>query len=129
MNATEAAERAGVSPSTITRATQAGRIHAEKLSSGALDISEEALEKYIDSQRDSGNSRSLAAVELAVALERIRSLEKEIKGQREFIEEQRGWLVQSDERLGHVLQLLQPALTAGKARPRWQFWRRGGDGE
>ena len=50
MNAVQAAERAGVRPSTVTRWVQSGKLVAGRLPSGQLQIEEEALDEFLESR-------------------------------------------------------------------------------
>ena len=72
MNAAQAAEKAGVSPSTVTRWIQAGRLAAKRLPNGQLEIPADGLEAVIADR--TAAPRSAASLALAVAEERIRAL-------------------------------------------------------
>ena len=77
MKAAEAAKKADVSPSTITRWVQAGTLSSRRLASGELEIEESELDEFLagrtSAPRQGGTSNS--AVALAVAEERIRGLD------------------------------------------------------
>ena len=112
MNAREAAERAEVNPSTITRWVQSGRLKAKRRPHGELEIPESSLVKFLDN-RTAAPRGSPAAVALAVAQERIRGLEA-------LVEQQGEWLRLSDGRLQLALQALPPAPAPRRAW--WQVW-------
>ena len=115
MKAAEAAKKADVSPSTITRWVQAGTLSARRLASGELEIEESELDEFLagrtSAPRQGGTSNS--AVALAVAEERIRGLEL-------MVATYQGWLKESEGRLQFVLQALPPAPPA--RRPWWRIW-------
>ena len=118
MKAAEAAKKADVSPSTITRWVQAGTLSARRLASGELEIEESELDEFLagrtSAPRQGGASNS--AVALAVADERIRGLEL-------MVATYQGWLKESEGRLQFVLQALPPAPPAPPARrPWWRIW-------
>ena len=115
IKAAEAAKKADVSPSTITRWVQAGTLSARRLASGELEIEESELDEFLagrtSAPRQGGASNS--AVALAVAEERIRGLEL-------MVATYQGWLKESEGRLQLVLQALPPAPPA--RRPWWRIW-------
>ena len=115
MKAAEAAKKADVGPSTITRWVQAGTLSARRLASGELEIEESELDEFLagrtSAPRQGGASSS--AVALAVAEERIRGLEL-------MVATYQGWLKESEGRLQFVLQALPPAPQA--RRPWWRIW-------
>ena len=115
MKAAEAAKKADVSPSTITRWVQAGTLSARRLASGELEIEESELDEFMagrtSTPRQGGASNS--AVALAVAEERIRGLEL-------MVATYQGWLKESEGRLQFVLQALPPAPQA--RLPWWRIW-------
>ena len=111
MNAAQAAEKAGVSPSTVTRWIQAGRLAAKRLPNGQLEIPADGLEAVIADR--TAAPRSAASLALAVAEERIRGLE-------DLVAQQREWLGLSEGRLQLALQALPPPAPP---RPWWQYWR------
>ena len=116
MRATDAAAKAGVHGSTITRWVRSGRLPARRLASGELEIEEADLDELLKGRRTSPTQTAgagSAVVALAVAEERIRGLE-------ELVERQREWLNAAESRLGLVLQALPPAV--GVPRPWWRFW-------
>ena len=118
MKAAEAAKKADVSRSTITRWVQAGTLSARRLASGELEIEESELDEFLagrtSAPRQGGASNS--AVALAVAEERIRGLEL-------MVATYQGWLKESEGRLQFVLQALPPAPPAPPARrPWWRIW-------
>ena len=57
MNAREAAERAEVNPSTITRWVQSGRLKAKRRPDGELEIPESSLAKFLDTRAASHAGR------------------------------------------------------------------------
>ena len=115
MRATQAAARAGVHGSTITRWIKAGRLPARRLASGELEIDEAALDELLEARPSPTRTAGVgsAAVALAVAEERIHGLEM-------LVETQRGWLADAEARLGLVLQALPPAVDV--SRRWWRFW-------
>ena len=115
MRATEAAARAGVHGSTITRWIKGGRLPARRLASGELEIDEAALDELLDERTSPARTAGVgsSAVALAVAEERIRGLEM-------LVETQRGWLAEAEARLGLVLHALPPAVSV--SRQWWRFW-------
>ena len=77
LSAAQAAARAGVRPSTVTRWVQSGKLPAQRLASGTLQIAEADLAAFLP-LRDAA-PRAMPAdstVALAVAQERIRGLEE-----------------------------------------------------
>ena len=70
LSAAQAAGRAGIRPSTVTRWVQSGKLPAQRLASGTLQIAEADLEAFLP-LRDAA-PRAMPAVALAVAQERIR---------------------------------------------------------
>ena len=114
MNAAQAAERAGVRPSTVSRWVQSGRLKADRLPTGELQIEDGVLDEFLALRPASPRSGPDATVELAVAQERIRGLEA-------LVASQRSWLEESEARLQMVLQALPPAPPA--RRPWWKWWR------
>ena len=111
MNAAEAAQAAGVNPSTVTRWVQAGRLAHERRPNGQLEIPESALEEFLADR--TAAPPSAASVALAVAEERIRGLET-------LVAQQGEWLRLSEGRLQLALQALPPPAPL---RSWWQFWR------
>ena len=114
MNAAQAAERAGVRPSTVSRWVQSGRLAAGRLPTGELQIEDGVLDEFLALRTASPRSGPDATVELAVAQERIRGLEA-------LVASQRSWLEESEARLQMVLQALPPPPPA--RRPWWRWWR------
>ena len=114
MNAAQAAERAGVRPSTVSRWVQSGRLAAGRLPTGELQIEDGVLDEFLALRTASPRSGLDATVELAVAQERIRGLEA-------LVASQRSWLEESEARLQMVLQALPPPPPA--RRPWWRWWR------
>ena len=113
LNAVEAAERASVRPSTVTRWVKSGRLPAERRPTGELQISVEDLDAFLARRGDAPSlSASAAAAELAAAQARIASLE-------ELVAEQRGWLAEANARLHQALLALPPATPP--RRP-WRPW-------
>ena len=113
MNAAQAAERAGVRPSTVSRWVQSGRLAAGRLPTGELQIEDGVLDEFLALRTASPRSGPDATVELAVAQERIRGLEA-------LVASQRSWLEESEARLRMVLQALPPPPPA--RRPWWRWW-------
>ena len=113
MNAAQAAERAGVRPSTVTRWVQSGRLAAGRLPTGELQIEDGVLGEFLALRTASPRSGPDDTVELAVAQERIRGLEA-------LVASQRSWLEESEARLRMVLQALPPPPPA--RRPWWRWW-------
>ena len=113
MNAAQAAARAGVNASTVTRWIASGRLSASRLPNGTLEIPESALTAFLE-DRTAPPSTSATAVALAVAEERIRGLES-------LVDQQREWLRLADDRLQAALLALPPARSA---RRWWEFWAR-----
>ena len=113
MNAAQAAERAGVRPSTVSRWVQSGRLAAGRLPTGELQIEDGVLDEFLALRTASPRSGPDATVELAVAQERIRGLEA-------LVASQRSWLEESEARLQMVLQALPPPPPA--RRPWWRRW-------
>ena len=113
MKAAEAAKKADVSPSTITRWVQAGNLSARRLASGELEIEDSELDEFLAGRTSAQGGASNSAVALAVAEERIRGLEL-------MVATYQGWLKESEGRLQLVLQALPPAPPA--RRPWWRIW-------
>ena len=113
MKAAEAAKKADVSPSTITRWVQAGTLSARRLASGELEIEESELDEFLAGRTSAQGGASNSSVALAVAEERIRGLEL-------MVATYQGWLKESEGRLQFVLQALPPAPPA--RRPWWRIW-------
>ena len=87
MNAAQAAERAGVRPSTVSRWVQSGRLAAGRLPTGELQIEDGVLDEFLALRTASPRSGPDTTVELAVAQERIRGLEALVASQRSWLEE------------------------------------------
>ena len=68
MNAAQAAERAGVRPSTVSRWVQSGRLAAGRLPTGELQIEDGVLDEFLALRTASPRSGPDATVELAVEL-------------------------------------------------------------
>ena len=117
LSAAQAARRAGVRPSTVTRWVQASKLPALRLPSGQLQIAETDLAAFLP-LRDAA-PRALpadAGVALAVAQERIRGLE-------ELVAVEREWRTMAEERLALVQALLPaPAVQEQPPRARRWFW-------
>ena len=113
MKAAEAAKKADVSPSTITRWVQAGTLSARRLASGELEIEESELDEFLAGRTSAQGERATRRSPWAVADERIRGLEM-------MMATYQGWLKESEGRLQFVLQALPPAPQA--RRPWWRIW-------
>ena len=75
LNAGRAAERAGVTPSTVSRWVQAGRLAAERSPTGELQIKETDLDEFLARRKEAPKSAAAdAGIALAAAQERIKGL-------------------------------------------------------
>ena len=116
LSSAQAAGRAGVRPSTVTRWVQSGKLPAQRLASRQLQIAESDLDAFLP-LRDTAPSAmpADAAVALAVAQERIRGLE-------ELVALESEWRTMAEERLGMVQALPAPSVQEQPSRPRRWFW-------
>ena len=117
MKAAEAAKKADVSPSTITRWVQAGTLSAHRLASGELEIEESELDGFLAGRTSAQGGASNSAVALAVAEERIKGLEM-------MVATYQGWLKESEGRLQSRASCYKPCR-----RRRRRTGRGGASGE
>ena len=113
LSAAQAAGRAGVRPSTVTRWVQSGKLPAQRLASGTLQIAEADLDAFLP-LRDAA-PRAMPADALAVAQERIRGLE-------ELVSLKQEWRKMAEERLAMVTALPAPPVQEQPPRGRRWFW-------
>ena len=100
-------------PSTVSRGVSSGRLPANRLPTGELQIDAAVLDEFLSRRTAAPRAAPAdAAIALAAAQERIRGLEA-------LVEEQKGWLRESDLRLQLVLKALPAA-----ASPRRRWWAR-----
>ena len=117
LSAAQAAARAGVRTSSVSRWVAAGKLKAGRLESGTLQIAVEDLHAFL-ALRDAA-PRTMppnVAVALAVAQERIRGLEA-------LLEQEREWRREAEARVAMLLPM--PALPASSRRWFWP-WGKGG---
>ena len=107
LSAAQAAARAGVRPSTVSR----------WVASGQLQIAEGDLDAFLPLRDAAPRAMPAdAAVALAVAQERIRGLE-------ELVALEREWRTMAEERLALVqASLPAPSVQEQPSRPRRWFW-------
>ena len=125
LSAAQAAGRAVVRPSMVTRWAQSGKLPAQRLESGTLQIAEADLDVFLPLRAAAPRAMPAdAAVALAVAQERIRGLE-------ELVALEREWRTMAEERLALVQASLPAApvvLALGKGLgplPPWvRLWER-----
>ena len=117
LSAAQAAGRAGVRPSTVTRWVQSGKLPAQRLASGTLQIAEADLDAFLPLRDAAPRAMPAdAAVALAVAQERIRGLE-------ELVSLEREWRTMAEERLALVqASLPAPPVQEQPRGPRRWFW-------
>lgn len=113
MNGQEAAVSAGVTPTSVTRWIKSGQLPAERGARGEWIINPQELARFLEARletyREGGRRSSGLLADLAAAREKIRGLES-------LIEQQRGWLADSEARVGLLLSALPPPR-----RRRW-YW-------
>ena len=106
----EAARRLGISTRTLDRRIGAGEIEVERETIGArrvyvlLDVDEGTVEDVGETVEDTGETQ----IELAVAQERVRSLEEQLHAAR--------------EREGHLLATIRQLALPAPRRSWWKFW-------
>ena len=102
--------RAGVRPSTVTRWVQSGKLPAQRLASGTLQIAEADLAAFLPLRDAAPRAMPAdATVALAVAQERIRGLE-------ELVALEREWRTMAEERLA-LVQTLAPCRRHVQEQP------------
>ena len=112
LSAAQAAGRAGVRPSTVTRWVQSGKLPAQWLASGTLQIAEADLDAFLPLR--AAAPRAMPA-DAAVAQERIRGLE-------ELVALEQEWRKMAEERLAMVTALPAPPVQEQPPRPRRWSW-------
>ena len=116
LSAAQAAARAGVRPSTVSRWVASGKLPAQRLASGQMQIAEGDLAAFLPLRDAAPRAMpSDATVALAVAQERIRGLE-------ELVALEREWRNMAEERLAMVTALPAPPVQEQPPRPRRRFW-------
>ena len=111
MKAAEAAKKADVSPSTITRWVQAGTLPARRLASSELEIEESELDEFLAGRTSAQNGNDGGPHVGPGGSEQLGGR----PGRRRRADQ--GWLKESEGRLQFVLQALPPAPQA--RRPWW----------
>ena len=117
LSAAQAAARAGVRPSTVSRWVASGKLPAQRLASGTLQIAEGDLAAFLPLRDAAPRAMPAdATVALAVAQERIRGLE-------ELVALEQEWRKMAEERLALVAASLPapPAQESPRRSRRW-FW-------